>query len=360
RHLKSTLDAQHILPCHCEECVSTTSQSYDIEKRKDIGSRRSFQSLAMTCIEDKCERSGLYSNSVLNAADIPHPNPLLRLRLRMQGHTHRVPLCGSLCIPEGEGERVLSFSIGEKVPEGRMRGFTLAEVLITLGIIGVVAAMTIPTLMQKTNDKDIVAQLSKDYSVLSQAWKMVEMEYGTIDKWGLNKTATGTYDSEHNEILDNSALGIVSSRLREHLNVKKEYTTGEIINNNQTCFLNGSCSDGPVKGGAENSTFELSDGSIVSFGWYNTSSNSIDMTVALPAKNKYTFGENKFYFLISPKGVMPEGYIDEPNAPFFYFCKPNAPSQPGRGCTAWVIYNKNLDYKYCASELSWNGKTKCD
>ncbi|MBR1754822.1 hypothetical protein IJ732_08315 [bacterium] len=28
RHLKSTLDAQHILPCHCEECVSTTSQSY--------------------------------------------------------------------------------------------------------------------------------------------------------------------------------------------------------------------------------------------------------------------------------------------------------------------------------------------
>ncbi|MBR1754305.1 hypothetical protein IJ732_05650 [bacterium] len=31
RHLKSTLDAQHILPCHCEECVSTTSQSYDLE-----------------------------------------------------------------------------------------------------------------------------------------------------------------------------------------------------------------------------------------------------------------------------------------------------------------------------------------
>ncbi len=29
-----------------------------------------------------------------------------------------------------------------------LRGFTLAEVLITLGIIGVVAALTIPTLMQ--------------------------------------------------------------------------------------------------------------------------------------------------------------------------------------------------------------------
>ncbi|MBR1754380.1 hypothetical protein IJ732_06025, partial [bacterium] len=27
-----------------------------------------------------------------------HTFRLLRLRLRMQGHTHRVPLCGSLCI----------------------------------------------------------------------------------------------------------------------------------------------------------------------------------------------------------------------------------------------------------------------
>ena len=32
-------------------------------------------------------------------------------------------------------------------------GFTLAEVLITLGIIGVVAAMTIPTLIEKINTK---------------------------------------------------------------------------------------------------------------------------------------------------------------------------------------------------------------
>ncbi len=273
------------------------------------------------------------------------------------------PQAGSESVTLASNKQTLKQVQGDKMRLAMTRkkcAFTLAEVLITLGIIGVVAALTIPTLMQKTNDKDIVAQLSKDYSVLSQAWKMVEMEYGTIDKWGLNNTATGTYDSEHNEILDYSAQGIVSSRLREHLNVKKIYTTGEIIDNNQNCYLSGSCSNGPNKGGPEDNTFELSDGSIVSFGWYNTHSNSIDMDVKLPAKNKYTFGENRFYFLISPKGVMPEGYIDEPNAPFSSFCKPNAPSQPGRGCTAWVIYNKNLDYKYCASELSWNGKTKCD
>ncbi|MBR1753604.1 hypothetical protein IJ732_02100 [bacterium] len=68
-HSNSASNAEDTLPCHCEECVSTTSQSYDIEKRKDIGSRRSRWSLAMTCIEDKSERSGLYSNSASSAED---------------------------------------------------------------------------------------------------------------------------------------------------------------------------------------------------------------------------------------------------------------------------------------------------
>ena len=48
-------------------------------------------------------------------------------------------------------------------------GFTLAEVLITLVIIGVVAAMTIPTLINNTKKQEYVAGLKKAYSVLSQA-----------------------------------------------------------------------------------------------------------------------------------------------------------------------------------------------
>lgn len=47
-------------------------------------------------------------------------------------------------------------------------GFTLAEVLITLGIIGVVAAMTIPTLIQNTNSAKFSAQFKKSVSTLSQ------------------------------------------------------------------------------------------------------------------------------------------------------------------------------------------------
>ena len=40
-------------------------------------------------------------------------------------------------------------------------GFTLAEVLITLGIIGVVAAITLPALIQKQQEKILVNQLKK-------------------------------------------------------------------------------------------------------------------------------------------------------------------------------------------------------
>ena len=51
----------------------------------------------------------------------------------------------------------------------RTYGFTLAEVLITLGIIGVVAAMTLPTLINNIKHKELNTQLKKSYSVLSQA-----------------------------------------------------------------------------------------------------------------------------------------------------------------------------------------------
>ena len=53
-------------------------------------------------------------------------------------------------------------------------GFTLAEVLITLGIIGIVAAMTIPTLISKNQKRVIEAKLKEDYSIIQQVIKSNE------------------------------------------------------------------------------------------------------------------------------------------------------------------------------------------
>ena len=51
----------------------------------------------------------------------------------------------------------------------RSAAFTLAEVLVTLGIIGVVSAMTVPTLMQNYQRQSYVTQLHKTYNEFSQA-----------------------------------------------------------------------------------------------------------------------------------------------------------------------------------------------
>ena len=51
----------------------------------------------------------------------------------------------------------------------KQNAFTLAEVLITLGIIGVVAAMTMPTLLNSTQDKQFITAYKKALSVMSQA-----------------------------------------------------------------------------------------------------------------------------------------------------------------------------------------------
>ena len=52
--------------------------------------------------------------------------------------------------------------------KGKKAGFTLAEVLITLGILGVVIAMTLPTVVGKYKKQATISQLKKAYTVLSQ------------------------------------------------------------------------------------------------------------------------------------------------------------------------------------------------
>lgn len=57
-------------------------------------------------------------------------------------------------------------------------GFTLAEVLITLGIIGIVAAYTIPTLMHSYDKSQYLVGLKKAYSLTTTALKQMAADNG--------------------------------------------------------------------------------------------------------------------------------------------------------------------------------------
>ena len=65
----------------------------------------------------------------------------------------------------------------------RLNGFTLAEVLITLGIIGIVAAMTMPALIANSKKTEYSSKLKKFYSVMNQAILMSEQDNGEAGEW---------------------------------------------------------------------------------------------------------------------------------------------------------------------------------
>ncbi len=75
--------------------------------------------------------------------------------------------------------------------------FTLAEVLVTLGIIGVVSAMTVPSLMQNHQKKTYVTQLHKVYNEAQQ----MALQYMT-DSNALNLSEAGiNSQSKANEFI---------------------------------------------------------------------------------------------------------------------------------------------------------------
>lgn len=67
-------------------------------------------------------------------------------------------------------------------------GFTLAEVLITLGIIGVIAAITIPTLIQKCTNRVVETRLKTFYVKINEAIKLSEVDNGEKEAWSADNS----------------------------------------------------------------------------------------------------------------------------------------------------------------------------
>lgn len=101
-----------------------------------------------------------------------------------------------------------------------LSGFTLAEVLITLGIIGIVAAMTIPTIIKNTQDLELKTAYKKAYADLNNVF---------VQASSLNEfpERTGCYDAVFSTFVDNT--------LKEKFNVAKICTVSELY----SCWTQG-------------------------------------------------------------------------------------------------------------------------
>lgn len=197
--------------------------------------------------------------------------------------------------------------------------FTLAEVLITLGIIGVVAAMTLPSLINKINMRHYIAQLKSDYSILSQAQSAIIAEYGSFQA-GIqdcdNVTGTG---AKHKCFLDAFAKHLKSIRTCD-----VPYKLGDSKNSCFTEFskiklLNGNSATYNYLND-DAATMILANGSVVLFFLdsascsyhledYFTTSRCGWITIDVNGLQKpNTFGKDIYVLYVFDKGVKPLMY----------------------------------------------------
>lgn len=146
-------------------------------------------------------------------------------------------------------------------------GFTLAEILITLGIIGVVAAMTIPTLIANINGNRYRAQFKKSISTISQAARMNKANYGW-DFADVNRPCSDTDYQTHTSDNIMSVCAIFNSNLSS----KNGFYRESVLKNRYNYEFKGD-TVGVTKdsGGGNYTVYMMSDGSMVGFRSYSFS-----------------------------------------------------------------------------------------
>ena len=141
-------------------------------------------------------------------------------------------------------------------------GFTLAEVLITLGIIGVVAAMSIPALIANTNSAKFKSQFKKSLSSLNQAALMSQAQYD-FDFAGAGKCTAATDNPAHATAPKTTICALLNGTLAG-ASVKLNHTTLK-TNKGGNYGVNGSKTEATKLAGENTFAYTMADGSLFVF-----------------------------------------------------------------------------------------------
>ncbi len=245
----------------------------------------------------------------------------------------------------------------------KRNAFTLAEVLITLGVIGIVAAMTLPTLVQKQQEKVTITKLKKAYSILSQAMMSAVNENGPVNTWNIY-----TYDSAGDSVESGGDKEGTISRYESYNLIKQLKIAKDCKYKSEGCFiLNGyKRLDGLAERNFENLNNQyykliLADGMALAIEGYtpddgDEKSKYGEIWVDVNGnKNPNIVGKDLFLFFYTKDRIYPYNY-QKNNVPLANTeCRLNS---SGYDCAAWVLANENMEYLRC-NDLSWTGKTKC-
>lgn len=212
-----------------------------------------------------------------------------------------------------------------------LRGFTLVEVLITLGVIGVIAAITIPTVVKKYQERVTVSKVKKFYSTINQAFLLSVKDNGYANDWNVTNGKNNTTAYQ------------IANYFKPYLKIIKDCGTnsGCLNYESETKFLSGSSNINYNT----NSTYYkiiLNDGSYVfirgsnnyckdSDGGVNNSCGVI-FTDTNGKNQPNIVGKDIFAFEITPFSIQPVITND---------CSKN---NTGWGCSGYILKYGNMDY----------------
>lgn len=230
----------------------------------------------------------------------------------------------------------------------KVGAFTIAEVLITLGIIGVVAAMTLPALITRNQNKALEASLKKNYSIILQAFDMYQADNGyrlkasDVNTIGCKNTkmCLKTRISSYFKILRDCGYGgNVSTACipyKGNDNIDDESNSKIYKSFNNTKISNLSYFD--------DGQFVLSDGSLILIE-NPTGLERVYITVDVNGylKNPNRWGHDLFTFQLMNDGrILPMGAPDTTFTDKNTYCSATSSDQyNGIACTYYALSDKN-------------------
>ena len=212
-------------------------------------------------------------------------------------------------------------------------GFTLAEVLITLVIVGVVAALTISPLVNTYVESSTVAKVKKGLSTLAQAKKLAEAQNGSIQGWdfGDDSSSYENISKFFNYLKPYISFAKDCGNSTDNcFDYKGHYylLNGQVYNYNESLRYKFILADGGIFWISTNSVGKCTDQShpILS------DVCAVFMYDVNGTKAPNAAGKDIFVYLMTADGVYPHLGND---------CNKNS---SGWGCSSYIIKHNNMNY----------------
>mgnify|MGYP005777609033 CR=1 FL=1 len=186
----------------------------------------------------------------------------------------------------------------------KIKSFTLAEVLITLVIIGIIAAITVPNLIVSYQKKQTAIKLKKTYSEICQAVALAEVQFGNKETWEWGVGLSGT------DFFNKYLVPFVTISKKKMSEVRQEGISYHKVNGQVTTQVTSLYNDAYVT--TLSSGVQILTSKTVSYNeeiWKKQSRYGLTVDLNGPQKpNRY--GRDVFLFYVTPDGVFP-GHNDD-------------------------------------------------